>query len=129
MTDPIADMLTRIRNAIRVRKDALELPYSGTKFSLAKILEREGWVKHAEKIDTRFGALRIELKYEEDGSSVIRALRRISKPGRRVYVGKKELPVVLGGIGLAIVSTSSGIMTSREARKKGLGGEVMCEIS
>lgn len=128
MNDPISDMLTRIRNAIRVRKPAIELPYSRTKLTIAKILEREGWVAHVEKIDTRFGTIRVELKYA-DGSSSIRELRRISKPGRRVYVGAKKLPIVLGGIGLAIVSTSSGIMTSFEARKKGLGGEVMCEIS
>jgi len=128
MNDPISDMLTRIRNAIRVRKTAIELPYSRTKFTIAKILEREGWVSHVEKIETRFGSIRIELKYA-DGASTIRELHRVSKPGRRVYVGSKKLPIVLGGIGLAIVSTSSGIMTSGEARKKGLGGEVMCEIS
>ncbi|MFH1171305.1 MAG: 30S ribosomal protein S8 [bacterium] len=128
MNDPISDMLTRIRNANRVKKPAIELPYSLTKFSIAKILEREGWVARVEKIDTRFGAIRIELRYDDTGLPVIRELHRVSKPGRRVYVGKKELPVVLGGMGIAIVSTSSGIMSSREARKKGLGGEVMCEI-
>ncbi len=129
MTDPIADMLTRIRNAIRARKPAVELPYSGTKFSIAKLLEREGWVKQVEKIETRFGTIRIELKYEDAGSPAIRTIRRVSTPGRRVYVGKGKLPVVLGGMGMAIVSTSSGIMTSLDAHKKGLGGEVMCEIS
>lgn len=128
MTDPIADMLSRVRNAIRVRKTSVELPYSNLKFSIAKILEQEGWVQRVEKIETRFGAIRIELKYEEGGTPVIRTLKRVSTPGRRVYVGSKKLPVVLGGIGIAIVSTPAGIMTSKQARKKGLGGEVMCEI-
>jgi small subunit ribosomal protein S8 len=128
MTDPIADMLSRIRNAIRVQKPAIELPYSALKFSIAKILEKEGWVGRVEKLETRFGTIRIGLRYENGGLPTIRALRRVSTPGKRVYVRRTKLPVVLGGEGCAIVTTSQGIMTSAEARKKGLGGEVVCEV-
>lgn len=129
MTDSIADMLTRIRNALRARKPYAEAPFSGTKFAIAKILEQEGWVGKVDRIDDRFGIIRIGLKYEEGGQSVIRELKRISKPGHRVYVKKTKLPIVLGGIGLAIVSTPSGIMSGKEARRRGLGGEVMCEVA
>ncbi len=128
MIDPIADMLTHIRNAIRLKKPDVSLPYSKSKYAIATILQREGWLTNVEKIDDRFPLLRLTLKYEEDGSSTIRELQRVSKPSRRVYVGKDKLPVVLSNFGLAIISTSSGMMTNKEARKKGLGGEIICEV-
>lgn len=126
--DPIADMLSRIRNALSVRRPAVDVPYSKTKFAIAKILEREGWVSSAVKDDASQGIIRLFLKYDEAGQPHIRALRRVSRPGQRRYVPKSRLPTVLGGLGVAIVSTPSGIMTNKEARKRGLGGEVMCEI-
>lgn len=128
MTDPIADMLTRIRNALRVRQTKLQLPYSRTKFEIATILQSEGWIRSVSKVEGTPQLMQIDLKYGNGGESVIRNVKRISKPGHRVYANKKELPVVLGGIGLAIVSTSSGMMTSKQAYLKGLGGEVICEI-
>jgi small subunit ribosomal protein S8 len=127
-TDPISDMLTRIRNASAVKKPEVVLPYSNMKYSIAKILEREGYVGQVEKTtDEKFANLRIELKYK-DTDSVITKLNRVSKPGRRVYSKYDELPNVLSGMGMAIVSTPNGLMTNKEARKRHLGGEVICEI-
>ena len=134
MTDPIADMLTRIRNAIAVRKQNLVLPMSKMKFKIAEILEKEGWIEKVEVIkdglktkSSSFDQLRIVLKYQ-DGESQIRFLKRISKPGLRVYVNKNEIPTVLNNLGIAILSTSQGLMTNKDARKVKVGGEVICEI-
>lgn len=128
MTDPIADMLTHIRNAIRLKKPSVTLPYSQLKFTIAKILEREGWIQDAARIDGQHPQLQLTLKYEVSGDSTIRTVRRVSRPGHRVYAGKDRLPIVLSNVGIAILSTSSGVMTNREARKRGVGGEILCEI-
>ncbi len=136
MTDPIADMLTRIRNALAVGKDEVVLPMSKIKFNIAKLLEREGWITKAEvmkgsletKRGSRFDQLRIVLKYDKAGRPAIRTLKRVSKPGLRVYVGKDKIPYVLQGYGMAIISTSQGLLTNKEAKKRGIGGEVLCEI-
>jgi len=129
ITDPIADMLTRIRNAAAVRKPAVVLPYSKVKLAIAKLLEKEGYVGKAtlEK-SGNFDAIKIELKYGNDGKAIISHIKRISKPGQRIYVASDEIPRVLNGYGLAILSTSKGLMSSIEARKNKIGGELMCEI-
>ncbi|QQS60044.1 30S ribosomal protein S8 [Candidatus Falkowbacteria bacterium] len=132
MMDPIADMLSRIRNAAAVQKAEIVLPMSKLKFNIAKLLEENGWVTKAEVIPHEgkdgFDELKIVLKYKPDGKPKIASLTRISKSSRRVYVGKDELPRVLNNLGIAILSTSQGLMTNREARKRNLGGEVICEI-
>ncbi|RJR10302.1 30S ribosomal protein S8 [Candidatus Parcubacteria bacterium] len=128
MTDPIADMLTRIRNAVAVKKPEIVLPYSNLKFNLAKILEKESYISKVEKITNgKFDELRIELKYTNHGPA-IRHIKRLSKPGQRIYAAGNELPHVLNGYGLAIISTSKGIMTNKEAKSQNIGGELMCEI-
>lgn len=128
MTDPIADMLTRIRNAQAVAKNDIRLPYSKLKHRLAEILQREGYVVSVETVeDQPHKELRIGLKYV-DKAPAIQHIRRISKPGRRVYTGKKNLPYVYDGLGIAIISTSQGLMTNREAGKAKVGGEIICEI-
>lgn len=127
MTDPIADFLTRIRNANTVYLDKVEIPASKIKNSLANLLKEEGFIKDVEYIeDGKQGILRLYLKYGKDRTRVITGLKRISKPGLRVYATKDEIPRVLGGLGVAIVSTSQGLMTDKKARKEGLGGEVIC---
>lgn len=136
MTDPIADMLTRIRNAGAARKDEVVLPMSKIKYNIAKILEQNDWIKKAEIIKSEslknasasFDKIRIILKYDENKKSVITSINRVSKPGRKVYAGKDSLPKVLNNFGIAILSTSQGLMTNKEARKKKIGGEVICEI-
>ena len=136
MTDPIADMLTRIRNASAVNKKEVVLPMSKMKYNIAKILEKEQWINKTEIIKTKslknsssvFDELKIVLKYKEDGSSAISSLKRISKPGCKIYVSKDKLPRVLNNLGIAVISTSKGIMTNKDARKHGMGGEVICEI-
>ena len=128
VTDPIADFLTRIRNANMVFMDKVEIPASKTKLALANILKDEGFIKDVEYIeDGKQGVNRVYLKYA-DKQRVISGLKRISRPGLRVYAKKDELPKVLGGLGIAIVSTSSGLMTDKNARKQGLGGEVLCYV-
>ncbi len=129
MTDPIADMLTRIRNGQKARKVSVSMPASKEKESIAAVLKDEGYVTSFET--TGEGAektLSVELKYFE-GTPVIETVKRISKPGLRVYRGKEELPKVLGGLGIAIVSTSAGVMSDRQAREQGVGGEVICVVS
>ena len=128
-TDPIADMLTRIRNANSAKHKTVDIPASNMKKAIANILLEEGYVKEVEEIknDTQ-GMLRITLKYDERGARVIDGLRRISKPGLRVYASKDELPKVLNGLGIALISTSKGIKTDKEARAEGLGGEVLAYI-
>ncbi len=143
-TDPIADMLTRIRNAQMVKKPEVVLPYSKVKFKIAQILEKEGWLGKVEKIEpqlvkmesklrgkkekyNRFNQIKIQLLYK-NGQPKISQLKRISKPGRRVYVSKDKLPRVLNNYGIAIISTSKGLMTNKQAKKEGVGGEVICEV-
>jgi len=129
MTDPIADFLTRIRNANMVYMDKVEIPASRTKKGMAEILKAEGFIKDVEYIeDGKQGVIRVYLKYGANREKVITGLKRISKPGLRVYAGKDELPKVLGGLGIAIISTSKGLMVDRQARKEGLGGEVLCYV-
>ncbi|TCP24176.1 SSU ribosomal protein S8P [Scopulibacillus darangshiensis] len=129
MTDPIADMLTRIRNANTVRHEQLELPGSRVKKEIAEILKREGFVKDVEFIeDAKQGMIRIFLKYGASNERVITGLKRISKPGLRVYAKANEVPRVLGGLGIAIVSTSKGILTDKEARQQQVGGEVLAYV-
>ena len=129
MTDPIADMLTRIRNAGVARFDKVDIPASRMKISLARILKEEGFIKNYKVIkDNRQGLLRVYLKYSEHQIPLIQGLRRISKPGRRVYRSHSELPKVQGGLGMAVVSTSQGVVTDRQARKLQVGGEILCEI-
>jgi small subunit ribosomal protein S8 len=135
MTDPIGDMLTRIRNAAASGKSDLVMPSSHIKHEIAKILEREGWIQKCEIIGETaakdkaiFKELKIVLKYKKSGRPAISSIQRVSKPGLRVYVGKDRMPVVLNGLGIAIVSTSQGLMTVKEAKKAKTGGEVLCEI-
>ena len=128
-TDPIADMLTRIRNANSSKHKTVDIPASKMKLSIADILFKEGYIKSFEEISSDVqGTIRVALKYDEKGNRVIAGIKRISKPGLRVYASKEELPQVLNGLGIAIVSTSKGIMTDREARKEGLGGEVLAYV-
>ena len=129
MNDPIADMLTRFRNALTARHDTVTLPASNMKKAIAKILLDEGYIKSVDYIDDGLqGQIKIVLKYAEGKQSVINGLKRISTPGLRVYARSEELPKVLGGLGIAIVSTSKGVMTDKEARKAGVGGEVLAYI-
>ena len=129
MSDPIADMLTRIRNANIVRKETVEIPASTIKKEIAEILKREGFIRDAEYVqDNKHGIIRLFLKYGPNNERVISGLKRISKPGLRVYTKSQEVPRVLGGLGLAIISTSSGVMTDKEARQAKSGGEVICYI-
>ena len=128
-TDPIADMLTRIRNANSVSHPSVEMPSSKLKVALAKLLKEEGYITdYSEKVDGSFKTLSIDLKYDETNKPVITSLKRVSKPGLRSYCKAKNLPQVLGGMGIAIVSTSKGLLTDRKARKENLGGEVLCYI-
>ena len=129
VTDPIADFLTRIRNANMVLMDKVEIPASKTKMGLAEILKAEGYINDVELIeDGKQGVIRVYLKYGAGREKIINGLKRISKPGLRVYAGKDELPRVMGGLGIAIISTSKGLMVDRVARKEGLGGEVLCYV-
>ena len=128
-TDPIADMLTRIRNANSQKHKTVDIPASNMKRAIANILFKEGYIAAYEEInDNTQGVIRITLKYDENGARVIDGLRRISKPGLRVYASKDELPQVLNGLGIALISTSKGIMTDKAARAAGLGGEVLAYI-
>lgn len=127
MSDPIADMLTRIRNALAVKKPEIVLPFSRIKLEILKILKREKYIENFQEEIEDKKELKIFLKYDEKGRSVIRSLKRISKPGRRIYLSK-EIPRVLAGKGIAIISTSQGFLTDKEARKRKIGGEVICEL-
>ena len=128
-TDPIADMLTRIRNANSSKHKTVDIPASNMKKSIADILFKEGYIKSFEEIkDNTQGIIRITLKYDEKGARVIDGIKRISKPGLRVYASKEELPKVLNGLGIALISTSKGIKTDKEARQEGLGGEVLAYV-
>ena len=128
-TDPIADMLTRIRNANAVSHPSVEMPSSKLKVALARLLKEEGFISnYEEKVEGKFKTLSIELKYDENNKPVITNLKRVSKPGLRNYCKAKNLPQVLGGLGVAAVSTSKGLLTDRKARKENLGGEVLAYI-
>ncbi len=129
ITDPIADMLTRIRNANTSKHKTVDVPASNVKRAIAEILFKEGYIKSFEEIDDgNQGIIRITIKYDEKGNRVIAGLKRISKPGLRVYANKEELPKVLNGLGIALISTSKGMMTDKEAREKGIGGEVLAYV-
>jgi small subunit ribosomal protein S8 len=129
MTDPIADMLTRIRNAIIASYDTVEIPSSKIKIDIAKILKFEGYIRNYKLVqDTTQGSIVIYLKYNDDKSPVIKGLRRISKPSCRVYARSKKVPKTLNNLGITVVSTSRGVMSDREARKAGVGGEVVCSV-
>ncbi len=129
MTDPIADMLTRIRNGVCVERPHVDMPLSKVKRGLAEVLKREGDIWDWEEISGRpANQLRVHLKYGPNGERVIRRIRRVSKPGRRVYSGATAMKPVLGGLGICIISTSRGVISDREARQRKLGGEVLCEV-
>lgn len=129
MTDPIADMLTRIRNANIVGHDTVDIPASNMKKSIAEILYKEGYIRGYNVIeDGKQGIIRVQMKYAAERQKVISGLKRISKPGLKVYAKRHEVPRVLGGLGIAIISTSSGIITDKDARKIGVGGEVICYV-
>ena len=129
MTDPIADMLTRLRNANNVYHESVEIPGSKIKTAIAEVLKEEGFIKdYTFNEDGKQGIIRVYLKYGPNREKVISGLKRISKPGLKVYCKKDEIPKVLGGLGIAIISTYKGIMTDKEARKLGLGGEVICYV-
>ncbi len=129
MTDPIADFLTRIRNATRAKHNRVDIPASRIKGAIAKIMLDSGYVKDVKFVDDdKQGLLRIYLKYGKGANPVIEGMQRVSKPGRRVYAKKGEIPRVLGGYGVVVLSTSHGILTGNQAREKGIGGEVICQI-
>ena len=129
MTDPVADLLARIRNSIAARHEKTDVPASRFKVELARILKDEGYIKNFKIMDDRgVGLLRLYLKYDESGNPVIHGLTRQSQPGRRLYARKDQLPQVLGGLGIAIVSTSQGLLSGADARRRGLGGEVVCTV-
>jgi small subunit ribosomal protein S8 len=130
MTDPIADMLTRIRNAVRVERPHVDVPLSKVKRGLADVLKREGYIWDWKEVEAQPVAhLRIELKYGPNGERVLQRIKRISSPGRRVYSRARDLRPVLNGLGISILSTSRGVISDREARQRNLGGEVLCEVS
>jgi len=130
VSDPVADMLTRVRNASNAKLDWVDIPYSKLKFEIARILEQEGYIKSKETRQTEnsLELIRVYLKYDKDKQSSIIGLKRISKPGRRAYANKNDIPRVLGGLGTVILSTSKGVLTDKQARKEGVGGEVLCFI-
>ncbi|MCK4487374.1 MAG: 30S ribosomal protein S8 [Desulfobacterales bacterium] len=129
VTDPLADMLTRIRNANMAKHSKVDVPASKMKISVAKILKGEGYIKNYKLIkDRKDGILRIYLKYDEFNEGVIVGLKRLSKPGRRIYVKKDSIPLVLNGMGIAVLSTSKGMLADREAKKLNVGGELLCSI-
>jgi small subunit ribosomal protein S8 len=129
VSDPVADFLTCIRNAIQAKHRKVDVPSSKMKSELAKVLLRERFINNFKVIeDTKQGVLRVYLKYTGEDVPVISGLKRVSKPGRRLYVGKDRVPRVMGGLGVSVVSTSRGLMTDREAREAGLGGELVCQV-
>jgi len=129
ITDPIADFLTRIRNGFRARHGRVDMPPSKLKVEIARILKEEGYISNFKVVEEeKKKVLRVVLRYTPDGESVISSLTRISRPGRRVYVGRSEVPRVLGGMGINILTTPRGVMTGKSARKAGVGGEILCEV-
>jgi small subunit ribosomal protein S8 len=129
MSDTVADMLTRVRNAARVHREKVDVPASGIRRGIARVLQEEGYIQRFEEIgDDRQGLLRIFLRYGPDGQQVIQEIRRISKPGRRVYTAVKDMPRVMNGLGICILSTPQGVLSDRQARKLKVGGEVLCTV-
>jgi small subunit ribosomal protein S8 len=129
LTDPIADMLTRIRNANMALHDTVEMPGSKMKAEVARVLKDEGYISDYELRDAEVGTeLMVRLKYDRDRRRVISGLQRVSKPGRRVYVDRGSIPRILGGMGISVISTSQGVITGHEARRRGIGGEVLCSV-
>ena len=131
MTDPIADMLTRLRNAVSARHQRVDVPTSRFKAEIARILEQEGYIsgfKHIEDGTTSTPVIRLFLKYGPHGEGVISGLQRVSRPGRRVYLGRDDVPKVMGGLGTSILTTSRGVMTGQAAKKAGVGGEILCNV-
>ena len=129
MNDPIADMLTRIRNAVRAGHPRVEIPRSGLKVAIAQILKREGYIGDVAEVEKgRFKAIRITLRYDEEGQAFLSGLEMVSRPGKRVYTGHEQIPLVMGGLGLSILSTPRGLMSGREARKARVGGEILCNV-
>lgn len=129
MTDPIADYLTRIRNALLAKHASVDIPFSALKAEVTKILEQEGYIDGYRIVEgSPRSTIRIALRYGTDGDRVINGLNRVSRPGRRVYCSKGDIPKVLGGLGISILSTSKGVMSGREGRRQGIGGEVLCTI-
>lgn len=129
MTDPVADMLTRIRNGLMARQEKVDMPASRLKAEIARILKEEGFILNFKKMDDdKQGVIRVFLRKASEGSEVILGLQRVSKPGRRIYVSKDEIPKVQGGLGINIISTSRGIMTGRQAVREGVGGELLCNV-
>jgi len=129
LNDPVADMLTRIRNANLALHDTCDIPASKLKRQIARVLEEQGYIEGFEEVEAPVGtSIRIRLKYDDRRRRVITGLERVSKPGRRVYVDKSAIPRILGGMGIAIVSTSHGVLTGHQARERGVGGEVMCAV-
>jgi small subunit ribosomal protein S8 len=130
LSDPIADMLTRIRNAVRINKHEVNIKASNICEGIASVLKKEGYIEDFDRIDDgRQGILRVTLKYDQDGQSIINEIKRISRPGCRIYSSVDELPHVLAGVGIAIVSTSSGVMSDRSCREANVGGEILCTVS
>jgi len=129
LTDPIADMLTRIRNSVMIRAEKVDIPASKMKLEIAKIMKEEGFIR-AYKIlkDKKQGILRVTLKYAPDNEPLISGIKKISKPGRRVYVGRDTVPMVMGGVGISVLTTSKGLMSDRTCRRENVGGEVLCYI-
>ncbi len=129
MSDPLADMLTRIRNGLTAKFEAVEMPSSNTKVNVAKVLKEEGYINaYGVENNGPQGTLRIELKYDNNNAPVITGLKRVSKPGLRQYTGVDSVPMVLNGLGIAIISTSKGVITDRTARASNVGGEILCEV-
>ncbi len=129
VSDPVSDMLTRIRNAVMVRHDSVAMPPSKMKVSIARVLKGEGFIENYEVVkDKPHSVLKIRLRYDDKNQSLITGLERVSKPGMRVYVGRQEIPRVVGGLGIAILSTSKGIQTGQQARRQGVGGELLCYV-
>lgn len=129
MTDPVADLLTRIRNANRNGSKSLKAPYSGLKKNVLRVLKEQGFIAdYFPEMEGKQAVLRIELKYGPDGEQVLRSIQRVSKPGRRVYSSASDVPEVLGGMGIVVLSTSRGVLSSAEAKKLGVGGEVLCQV-
>jgi small subunit ribosomal protein S8 len=129
LSDPISDMLTRIRNGIMASYDTVDIPSSRLKINIAKILKAEGFIKNYKILpDRQHGIIRIFLKYDEKGAPLISGLKRVSKPSGRVYTNKDRIPVILNGLGMSILTTPKGVMTDRQARKMGVGGEILCSV-
>lgn len=129
ITDPIADMLTRIRNAQAVNKSEVLVPWSKLKFEIAKILKHEDYIAEVAKVEeAKFPQIKIALKYDANKQPAIQSIKRISKPGQRVYISKNNIASVLNNFGISIISTSAGLMTSKDAKRKGIGGEIICEV-